>query len=147
MPLLELNRDPDRTTLRRFGFVACAVFAGLGVCAFHDLLWFAAGLGRARIAVGTALLATGVVSGVLSIVRPRANRALYRALSTLAYPIGFMLSYCVLFALFFGIVTPIGLLLRLFGRDALTRRLQPEMASYWVEAHALRARSRYFRQF
>jgi len=37
------------------------------------------------------------------------------------------------FIIFFLVVTPFGLLLRLFGIDYLQRRLEKEKNSYWTE--------------
>ena len=147
MPLIDLQRDPDLPTLRRFGAIAFVVFGVLGLCAFHELLWFARGLGAARIAVSVALLAIGVFAGLSSLVVPRANRALYVTLSLLAYPLGFVLSYCVLWLLFFGVLTPLAFILRAMHRDPLARTLQRDALTYWVPARGPQPRSRYFRQF
>jgi len=39
----------------------------------------------------------------------------------------------VLALLFFLAIMPTGLLMRLFGKDPLTRRFEPESNSYWIE--------------
>src|SRR5262249_56977526 len=98
--------------------VAFAVFAGLGAM----VLWrgHLAGLplgwwGRP---VAFALWILGGVSGVLSLVRPEANRPLYVMLSVITYPIGYMLSYVLMGAIFFGLLTPVKLVVRLIGRRA-----------------------------
>jgi hypothetical protein len=147
VPLIELQRDPDLATLRRFGAIAFAVFAGLGTSAALEVLWFAGGLGSARVPLSVLLFAIGALAGASSIVRPRANRVLYVTLSALAYPFGFVVSYCVLLVLFFLVLTPIGLVLRSLGRDPLARALQRDLPSYWVAARGPAPRARYFRQF
>ena len=65
----------------------------------------------------------------------------------LTFPIGFVLSYVILGVLFFGIITPAGLLLRLAGKDPLERRWEPDASTYWVDSREPRAKSAYFKQF
>ena len=50
--------------------------------------------------------------------------------------IGFVLSYLVMGTLFFLLITPVGLVLRLLVRDPMERRMLPEAESYWVEARS-----------
>jgi hypothetical protein len=68
-------------------------------------------------------------------------------LSLLAFPIGFLLSHVVLVVLFFGVLTPVGLLLRLLGHDLLSRGFEKDRKSYWVDLPETTERRDYFRQF
>jgi hypothetical protein len=53
----------------------------------------------------------------------------------------------ILALLFFGLITPIGLVLRLLGRDALGRRHNESHSTYWtLKSVPARLRS-YYRQF
>ena len=88
-----------------------------------------------------------MVSGVLSAVAPAANRPLYVAMIVLTYPIGFVVSHVILGAIFYGMITPIGLVFRLVGRDALRRKFEPDAKSYWVAHREPGSVERYFRQF
>ena len=45
-------------------------------------------------------------------------------LAVITFPIGFVLSYVILGLLFYAIIAPIGLLLRLFGKDPLDRNIR-----------------------
>jgi hypothetical protein len=145
--LIELNTDPDERTLRRFGAIALAVFGGLAICAWRQSWPFSSDLGAARVPVAVALGALGFASALLSAVRPALNRALYVALAALGYPIGLVVSYAVMAALFFGVLSPIGALLRLLGKDPLQRAIERDRASYWTATRARRPRASYFRQF
>lgn len=42
------------------------------------------------------------------------------------------LTFISMALLFFGVVTPLAIILRVVGRDRLQLRRQPEKASYWV---------------
>jgi|CZKU01.1.fsa_nt_gi hypothetical protein len=61
--------------------------------------------------------------------------------------IGRTLSRAILAVTYLVIVTPISLLLRLFGHDPMRRRFLPATGSYWLRRRAGRAPSHYFRQF
>ncbi len=39
----------------------------------------------------------------------------------------------VLGALFYGVVTPVGIIMRLFGRNPLRRRRDPRATTYWTD--------------
>jgi hypothetical protein len=39
----------------------------------------------------------------------------------------------VLGVMFFGVITPMGILMRAFGKDLLKLRRQPDAATYWVD--------------
>jgi hypothetical protein len=71
-----------------------------------------------------ALLLTGLVV-------PPLARAFHRAWMRLAHVLGYVNSRILLFLMFYGIVTPYGLLSRLFGRDVLNRRGK-KRESYWI---------------
>jgi hypothetical protein len=89
----------------------------------------------------------GAVNALLSLVWPQGNRPLFVALSVLAFPIGFLVSHVVLAVLFFGILTPVGLLLRLVRHDPLDRAFQKDRKSYWVDLPEGTRQRDYFRQF
>jgi hypothetical protein len=145
--MIEINLKPDVRTLRQFGFIALAGFAFLAVIAWYEALVFSFGLGAARPYVAGGFAALAGVSLLFSVVYPRANLALYLGLTIIAYPIGFVLSYVIMGTLFFLVITPVGLVLRLLARDPMERRMLPEAESYWVEARGQRPNESYFKQF
>ena len=145
--MIEINLRPDVRTLRQFGFIALAGFAFLAVIAWYEALVFSFGLGAARPYVAGGFAAAAGLSLLLSLIYPRANLGLYLGLTIIAYPIGFVLSYLVMGTLFFLVITPVGLVLRLLARDPMERRMLPEAESYWVEAQRERPSESYFKQF
>ena len=145
--MIEINLRPDEKTLRQFGFIALVGFGLVAVLAWFEWLVFAVGLGAARPGVAGALAALSLLSGVFSLVYPKANLPIYVGLTLLSYPIGFVLSYVIMGILFYGLITPVGLIFKLIGRDALHRRFEPQAASYWVDPRPRRSRDTYFKQF
>jgi hypothetical protein len=79
------------------------------------------------------------------LARPRVIRPLYVGLSRATLPIGWVVSHVLLAVIYFGIITPVGLLVRAF-RDPLERALEPGARSYWVPREQAQP-NRYFRQF
>src|SRR4051812_38100680 len=116
-------RAAQRTTSERtFGLVFAGFFTLVGIL---PLLWHAAPRTWAFwVAAAFAILALAVPK-----VLAPANRLWTRfglLLHTIVSPI-------VLGVMFFVVVTPTGLLMRLLGKDLLRRRLAPKPRSSWVE--------------
>lgn len=145
--LVELNLNPDQKTLRQFGVIAFIGFGVLGLLAYYEKLIFAFGLGSARLTVVAVLVGIGTLALLFSLVFPKANRVLYVGLTLLAFPIGFVLSYVIMGTLYFLIIGPIAIAFRLFGRDAMHRRYDPNAGSYWTEASPPRDKESYFHQY
>jgi len=106
---------------RNFGFVmagAAAIFGCLPLLRGHQPHWW-------LLAVAVAFVALGIL----------APRALF-PLNYLWFRFGLLLhrvmSPLVIGAVFFVCVTPIGLMLRLFGKDVLSLRRRADMSSYWI---------------
>ena len=49
--------------------------------------------------------------------------------------------------IYYLVLTPVGLLLRIRGYDPLNRKFQPRADTYWVERETSVDTDRYFRQF
>ena len=62
------------------------------------------------------------------------------------YPIGWVLSHILLGVVFYFVVLPIGLLLRLARYDPLTRKFDQKVTSYWIEREPSSDPRKYFRQ-
>lgn len=134
----DIQFDPTHKTLRQFAGLWLACFGALA-------LWH--GLAHGRIVVGLVLGILAVVVGLLGMARPEWVRFIYVGWMVLAFPIGWTISQIMLTVMFFGLFAPIGLLLRLLGRDPLQRTRQPEPQSYWVPKPAPADLGRYFKQF
>jgi hypothetical protein len=65
----------------------------------------------------------------------------------LVFPAGWLLTNLVLALLFYLVVTPLGLLFRLAGRDVLDRHSREPKESYWQEKAPAQDPGNYFRTF
>lgn len=73
----------------------------------------------------------GVVA-VMTMARPEWLEPLRRGASELAAALQRALHPFLLGLLFFGVFTPLGLLMRLAGRDLMKRSFEPGALTYWV---------------
>ena len=147
MSLLEIDLHPSLRTLRQFGLVALVAFAGLGALVIWKGGLFHLSFGAAARPIAYCLWGIGAFSGLMSLVAPGVNRWLYVGMIAVSYPIGFVLSYVFLAMIFYGVITPIGLVFRLVGRDPLHRRFDRRAESYWTTHHEPESVDRYFLQF
>lgn len=147
MAIIEVNWRPDRRQLRVFGAACLLALGGVGLWVYlkGSLVGVElSGAAAARLAFGLWFAAG--ICGMLGALVPAALRPLYVCLTALTLPIGIALSYALLALLFYGLFTPVALVFRLVGRDALCRRFDPGAESYWVRREQADEVSRYFRQ-
>lgn len=141
-PFKDVNWHPDTAARRKFalslvlGFPALAVVFALvhwlRVHAWNPFfLWL--GLG-------------GAAAGAIFRLWPRLAKPFYLAWYFLACCIGIVVSNLLLVVFFYLAVTPIGLLVRAFGRQSLRKGFDRRRPSYWEDAKGVEV-SRYYRQF
>jgi len=145
--MVEIDFHPDDRTLRQFGWIALVGFGLVALLAWQEWLVFSFGLRAARPWVAGGLAALGVLAALLGQAWPQGNRPLFVTLSLVAFPIGFVLSHVILAALFFLVITPVGVVMRAVGHDPLERRFRTGAPSYWRPAPPRPSRDRYFKQF
>ncbi len=145
--MIDLNLRPDRETLRKFGLVAFVVFGLLGGLVLWKQTLAGISLGSAARAVAYVLWSIGTVSLLFTLVAPALNRYLYVGLTLLTFPIGFVVSHVFLGIVFYLVLTPVGLVMRLLGRDPLQRTFDSRASTYWVDHVEPKSVEDYFRQY
>ena len=112
----------DRKELRRFAIIMAIAFGLIGGL----LLWREKGhYYWFLILSGTFLLFGLVMPGLL--------KPVYKTWMTLAGVMGWFMTRIILIVLFYLVVTPIGLLMRLSGKDFLELKLDRSSSeSYWI---------------
>ena len=128
----DIPRHPSRRMLRQFGALLAVVSGGLA-------LWRSAHGADWRL-----LAAVATVAAAVTLARPEALRLVFVAWLMLAFPIGWVVGRVALAIIFFGVFMPVGMVLRLIGRDPL-RRTQPS-GTYWTSRPRPEAGD-YFRQY
>jgi hypothetical protein len=96
-------------------------------------------------AIGLAIV--GLVAGLLAFVRPQFLKWVYIGWMWAVFPIGWLIAHILLAVVYYGVLSPVGLLLRLAGHDPLQRRPDRQATTYWRPRTRERKPSDYFRQF
>jgi hypothetical protein len=134
MALLAVNWSPPRRQLRVFGWVAAALLAAVALR-----------LGPSPAALALELSAAAVF--VIAALWPSAVRVLYVPLAALTAPVGWAVGTVLLALVYYLILTPLALVLRLCRRDALRLRADGAAESYWEPREQVADPRRYFRQY
>jgi hypothetical protein len=78
------------------------------------------------------ILALAAATAAVTVLRAHWLAPFKRAWMKLGELLHRVVSPVVLGVMYFGLFTPIGFVMRLAGRDALSRRFEPAATSYWV---------------
>lgn len=143
--------------LNLLGLVTPVANLGMTRTAARDLRWFGVGAGAVLLAMSAAgwfggnpwtfALAAGAhaVLVLAGLVNPRMPEAAGRAWIALGKGMGHVVAVPLFAILYYAVVTPTALLVRLFVGDPLRRRA-PRSESYWI-AREPSPRERFQRQF
>lgn len=127
----------DKKALQRFASVLSSALLLIAAIFFFlrrdagTTLWFAMAV--------VLLLAAAMI-------RPDLLRPLYLGWMALAFALGALVSRLILTLFFYGILTPIALVLRLMGKDFLRRKTEKGLSSYWLARPAREQKEEDFRR-
>ena len=116
--------DTSSKEIRKFGLV---IAIALGVIGSFVYVKFG------NFDVVGWLWGIGLLFLILGFILPSVLRPVYRIWMLLAYFIGGVVSRIILTVLFYVVLTPTGLVLRLFGKDVLDQRFEKDRESYWIK--------------
>lgn len=111
----------EAPTNRSFGFVFAALFLGIGlwpIISNHEVRWWAMSI-------------SGMLT-LLALLLPHALAYPNRLWMQLGLALGKVTGTVALVVLFFIVITPTGILLKIFGKDPLKLRFDPSTESYWI---------------
>ena len=128
---------PSASELKWFGLLGALFLGGAG-----GLAWWR---GHAMSALALGSLAAVFV--VLYYALRPLRRPLFDLWMALAFPFGLIISYLMLGCVFYLVITPIGSIVRLLGKDPMRRRFDRSAASYWMARDPRAPAARYFQQF
>jgi hypothetical protein len=103
-------------------------FGALGLAILSSLLCWRHVLPKPGWLAVLVLLAAVALAAAL---RPRWFRGYYRFVSRLAFQVSKFVGYALLAGVFLFVLTPLGLILRLLGKDLLHLRKGNEETTYW----------------
>ena len=130
----KLDRSPR--ALRRFGFVVGLATLLLG-CVF---VWRHRGAGWPLVSIGAVLALSARLA-------PLTLKWIHGPWMIAALALGWIVTRILLTIVFFLVVTPIGLLQRLFGKRAIEVAFRADAATYWQSRTARPISEDYEKQF
>ncbi len=117
------KKRPTRKDLRKFGAIMAAGFAVIAAIAFwreHAPTW--------QVLAG--------ISGfflIFGLILPDVLRPIEFVWMKFAYILGTIMTFIIVTLTFFIVITPIGLLTRIAGKDLLSLKFNKNLPSYWVK--------------
>jgi hypothetical protein len=135
--MIRIEKNPSPRQLAVFGLLWLAFFGIAGTsCWRHG--------SHVDAAVGWGL---GVLIPLVGLAWPEFLRVVYLIAVYSTLPIGLAISFVILVVIYYTVLTPIGLVMRLLGYDPLQRRFDRNAASYWTPRQPQEKIERYFQQF
>ena len=120
--VFNMKPGEDQKTLRSFGLLVGGVFSVIGMWPLvlhgkEPRLW---------------ALALGILLILFGVAYPRALTHVYRAWMKIGHVLGWINTRIILGVIFFGLFTPMGLVMRMFGKDSMRRALIQGTDTYRV---------------
>lgn len=138
MAVIEINKNPSQKELAWFGLMFLAFFGLIG-----GMVWWRF---QAQTAAYTLWgVAAAIVAAYYAV--PSLRKPIYLGWLYAAYPIGWVISHLVMGIIFYLFFTPLALVFRVIGRDALACGIDKNAKTYWVEHRTGGDPKRYFKQF
>jgi hypothetical protein len=132
----DITRTPEPKVLRQFAVLCLGI--GGGVAAWR--------VTRGAVDWRTSVFGALALIGVIGVAWPAGIRWVYSGWMIAVFPIGWTISRLVIALMFFALFTPVALVFRVFGRDALRRRRQ-RADSLWMSRRRPDRTAAYLRQY
>jgi hypothetical protein len=117
-----MRHQDEKKQLRHFGLIVGGIFAVIGL---WPVVFRAEGSRLWALALGLALV-------VPALVLPRSLTHVYRIWMAAGAALGWINTRVLLSVIFYGLVTPMGIIRRRLGRDPMQRRFEPGVGTYRV---------------
>ncbi|QDT09055.1 hypothetical protein [Planctomycetes bacterium K23_9] len=127
------QRELNDQQLRYFGASLAGLFVAFGAVAYWN--WQAN-------SVAAGLTAFGVILAAIYYLAPNTRRPIYRGFAAVTKPIQVVATIIILAIVYYGILTPIGVILQCSGRGL--RSDAPHSDSFWTDCKTASKPSRYF---
>lgn len=117
-------KQPEVTTkvLRQFGLLVGGILLALSL---YPMVWKGEAIKTWLAIPGGLLVAAGLIV-------PQALAQVYRGWMMVGHALGWVNTRIILTVVFYGIVTPMGLVMKLMGKDPMRRGFDPHAQSYRV---------------
>jgi hypothetical protein len=117
------SRSIDRKELKQF-----AIILGIVLLILAGLNWW-----REHTSVAVVMAVSAMASELIALIRPVLIKPIFIVLTTIAKGIGWFNTRLLLSLVFYGLMTPIGLIMRLLRKDLIDQKINKNASTYWHE--------------
>lgn len=114
------NINSDKKKIKNFGFLIGGVLIVLSIF----IMWKGVTHYQIILIIGTVFILSGVII-------PKVLKPIYKIWMTLAIILGWIMTRVILTILYYLIITPIGVIARLFGKQFLDLSWKKSTVSFW----------------
>jgi len=116
------KKHDELKDLKQFGIVLAAILIIFG--AIHFL--------KHRMILAQWFCGIGLIVLCIGLLAPRMLKNVYAIFLKVAHAIGWFNTRVILILIYYVILTPIALILGIFGKDLLSRKIEKSVSSYWA---------------
>jgi hypothetical protein len=138
MAVIDINWNPNRRELKQFALLQIVFFGIVSTILFRK---------NGGTATAATLFAASACIGAVGFWAPLFIRPIYVVWMAVVFPIGWVVSHVLLAAIYFLAFAPLGLLMRLCGRNPIAKEFDRGATSYWIRRTPPEGSKGYFRQF
>ncbi len=105
-----------------------AIILGVVLLILASLNWW-----REHETVAVVFIVIAIASELIAFIKPILIKPVFITLTTVAKGIGWVNTRILLSIVFYLIMTPMGFIMRLFGKDFIDQKLDKHASTYWHE--------------
>ena len=117
-----VEKEPQSRDLTILALLFLAILSVIGA---FQLFWKGSDSGHYWIGAGVVFAATRLV--------PPLFRQLYRFWIRLSVILGYFISRIILIITYFVAAAPVGIIMRILGKDPMERKRDPQAPTYWIK--------------
>ena len=142
--LRKIDTHPDKRSIRRFALTLLIGLPISGLLLSGIAYWIRGSLSFVPF---YALSGAAILGLILSFLSEKAGRAIHIVWHAISAAIEWCLSLVSLALMYYAVVVPAALAMKLFKRQSPLTPVDPDRPSYWVDSQAKRDLASYFRQY
>jgi hypothetical protein len=128
----------DKMQIRTFGIGLAVLLTVLALWKFY----------KGHQTVAFILFLFGALSAVLALFCQPLLKPVYIVFIRISHVVGWINTRVLLALIYYIIITPLGIVIRIFGKDLLDRKIEPFRQSYWIKRKKVAVeKSRYEKQY
>ena len=116
-----MNKETKNLLVFGYGLPLILTVVGLLNARKHGVSWF-----------NETLFVLAVIVLLITIFNQAWLKVIYTKWMKVAHAIGQVVTTLILVIFFYGVLTPVGIVLRLMGKDYMNRKLEPQAVTYWI---------------